>query len=398
MSTQGLSRQIGFWTAVSVIAGSIIGSGIFIKPQAMAALLQSPVWLLLVWVLAGIFSFAGALIYAELGALWPHTGGLYVYFRKLFGDFTAFLYGWAAFAVINTAAVAAIAFVCAQYADYFLHLPRLPAHAEQAWSLYLPFIGTLYPLQNLGVKLLAILLVIVFTLLNYFSVRGGGRFQLFSSAVKLLVIGGLAGAVFLSGEGSFTHFLPGTSSLSAPEMINAVVLAMTGAFYAYDGWINITFMAGEVRHPQRNIPRSLAAGVLICMIAYVLINMAYLYAMPVEAIADSPLVAADAVTLLAGRAAGTVTAALIVICTLGAINGNLMASSRVTFAMSREKVFLPAAGRIHPEYHTPGNSLMLHGAWICLYIFTGSFDMLADIFVFITWIAYGLGAAGIFLI
>src|SRR5687768_6632924 len=156
MHTQNsLQKKIGFWSATSIVAGSIIGSGVFMKPATMAAQLGSPIWLTLVWIIAGIFSLFGALIYAELGAMMPRTGGIYVYFREMFGEFVAFLYGWAAFAVINTAAVAAIAFVCAQYADYFLHLPRFSAAVELSYVWTIPFIGDLHPLENFGVKMLS---------------------------------------------------------------------------------------------------------------------------------------------------------------------------------------------------------------------------------------------------
>ncbi|MGB5030386.1 MAG: amino acid permease, partial [Chitinophagaceae bacterium] len=158
-TTSSLAKKIGFWSATALIIGSIIGSGVFMKPASMAGQLGSPIWLTIVWVIAGLFSLFGALVYAELGAMIPETGGIYVYFRKMFGDFVAYLYGWAAFSVINTTGVAAIAFVCAQYADYFLHLPRFDAATEQAVIWHLPFIGDLHPLENFGVKSLAIAIV-----------------------------------------------------------------------------------------------------------------------------------------------------------------------------------------------------------------------------------------------
>jgi APA family basic amino acid/polyamine antiporter len=180
--------------------------------------------------------------------------------------------------------------------------------------------------------------------------------------------------------------------------MSAIVVAMTGAFYAYDGWINVTFIAGEIKNPQRNIPRSLAIGVFVCIAVYVLVNQAYLYVLPVEKVAASNLVAADAIAAAVGNTAGAVVAAMIVICTLGAVNGNMMATCRITYAMGKDKVFLPWTGKTHPRFQTPGNALWLHGIWTSAFIITGSFDMLADMFVFITWIAYGLGAVGIFLL
>jgi APA family basic amino acid/polyamine antiporter len=397
-TTSALAKKIGFWSATSIIVGSIIGSGVFMKPASMAEQLGSPIWLTIIWVIAGLFSLFGALIYAELGAMMPETGGIYVYFRKMFGGFVAFLYGWAAFSVINTASVAAISFVCAQYADYFLHLPRFDTATEQAFVWHIPFIGDLYPLENFGVKSLAISLVILFTAINYVSTKAGSTFQLVSTFVKMAVIAMLVFGIFLSGSGSFHHFVSAEIPKEGTALLSGIIAAMTGAFFAYDGWINIASMAGEVKQPQKNIPKSLWLGVLVCVVVYVLVNQAYLYVLPVERIAGSSLVAADAIGIALGNTGEAIVAAMIVVCTLGAINGNTMAPTRITYAMGKDKVFLPWAGKEHKRFQTPANALLLHGAWTIVFIITGSFDMLADMFVFITWIAYGLGAAGIFML
>ena len=397
-SQNSLQKKIGFWSATSIVVGSIIGSGVFMKPSTMAAQLGSPVWLTLVWVIAGVFSLFGALIFAELGAMMPETGGIYTYFRRMFGEFFAFLYGWAAFAVINTAAVAAISFVCAQYADYFLHLPRFDAATEQAFVWHIPFIGDLYPLQNFGVKSLAVAIVIMLSALNYRSVKAGSSFQLISTIVKMIVIGALIAGILFSGKGSFQNFFLAENPKEGMSLLSGIVVAMTGAFMAYDGWINVTFIAGEVKQPQKNIPGSLIAGVFACIIIYVLVNQAYLYVLPVEKLASSPLVASDAISMALGNTSGAIVAAMIVICTLGAVNGNLMATCRITYAMGKDKVFLPWVGKTHARYHTPGNAVWLHAIWTSAFIITGSFDMLADMFVFITWIAYLFGAIGIFML
>lgn len=397
-TTSSLAKKIGFWAATSIIIGSVIGSGVFMKPASMAAQLGSPIWLTLIWIIAGMFSLFGALIYAELGAMIPETGGLYVYFRKMFGDFIGFLYGWAAFAVINTTAVAAISFVCAQYADYFLQLPRLDAITEQSIIWHIPFIGDLFPLENLGVKLLAILLVLIFTIINYLSTRTGSMFQVISTFIKVAALMLLVFGIFFSGNGSLQNFVSAEHPKQNGALLSGIMAALTGAFFAYDGWVNITSMAGEVKDPQKNIPRSLFVGVLSCIIIYVLVNQAYLYVMPVEQIASSSLVAADAMTVALGNLGGGIIAALIVVCTLGAINGNTMATVRITYAMGKNKVLFPWVGKEHKKFNTPGNALWLHGIWTCMFIITGSFDMLADIMVFMTWVAYGLGAIGIFIL
>ena len=366
------------------------------KPASMAAQLGSPIWLTVIWIIAGMFTFFGALIFAELGAMIPETGGLYVYFRKMFGGFTGFLYGWAAFAVINTTAVAAISFVCAQYADFFLHLPRLDAVTEHSVIWHIPFIGDIFPLENLGVKSLAILLVLIFTTINYLSTKAGSTFQVISTFIKVAALVLLVGGIFLSGNGNFSNFMAAEHPKQNGALLAGIMAALTGAFFAYDGWVNITMVAGEVKSPQKNIPRSLFIGVLTCIVIYVLVNQAYLYVMPVEQIATSSLVAADAMTIALGNAGGAIIAALIVICTLGAINGNTLATVRITYAMGKDKVFLPWAGKEHKRFQTPGNALWLHASWISVLIFSGSFDMLADMMVFISWIVYGLGAVGIF--
>lgn len=392
-----LRKKIGFWPATSIIVGSIIGSAVFIKPASMAALLGSPVLLAVVWLIAGLISLCGALIYAELGAAIPATGGIYVYFRKMFGNFTAFLYGWAAFAVINTAAVAAIAFVCARYANYFLHLPEFDQAFANSVKWHIPFIGDLYPLHDIGVKVLAIGLVLFLTWINYLSVKAGSRFQLLSTVIKLAVISALTFGLFFSPVGNTANFF--RSSSAPPEnLLGAFIIAMTGAFYAYDGWINITFVAGEIKEPQKNLPKSLLMGMIICIMIYLLINQAYVYILPVDKMAISPLVAIDASEAAWGQMAGSIIALFIVISTLGALNGNLMATCRVTYAMGRDGNFFSWAGKTHLRYLTPGNALWLHAGWTSLFILSGSFDMLADMFVFITWIAYALGAVGIFIL
>lgn len=396
--TTSLAKRIGFWSAISIIVGSIIGSGVFMKPATMAQQLGSPVWLTIVWLIAGLFSLFGALIYAELGAMMPETGGIYVYFRKMFGNFFAYLYGWAAFSVINTTAVAAIAFICAQYSDYFLHLPRFDTVTEQSVTWHLPFIGDLHPLENAGVKSLAILIVCGLTWLNYRSVRAGNRFQLVSTIVKVAVIVALVVGIFFFGNGSFQNFFQASNPKEGGALLSGIIAALTGAFFAYDGWINISFVAGEIKQPQRNIPKSLFTGVIVCIIVYILVNQAYLYALPVEQMAASSLVASDAISMALGTTGAAVIAALIVICTLGAINGNIMATTRVTYAMGKDKVFPAWTGKEHRRYQTPGNALWVHAAWISLLIISGSFDMLADMMVFISWLVYGLGAVGVFIL
>ena len=392
-------QVIGFGAAVSVVIGSVIGSGIFMKPASMAAQLSSPYWLIAVWIIAGAISVVGALIFSEIGAMIPQTGGIYVYLRRMYGDFVAFLYGWAGFTVINTASVAAIAFVCAAYSDYFLHMPRLSPALETGVVWHIPYLGNLYPLANMGVKSIAIFLVLGITVLNCITVKGSSTLQYISTVVKVVVIAALVAGIFFSGNGHLSNLtMPSANPKHGWLLIGGIVGAMTGAFMAYDGWINITYIGGELKNPQRNIPRSLFSGVFLCMLVYVILNLAYLYVLPIDRIAQSSLVASDAIEHALGKTSGAIIAAMIVICTFGAVNGNSMSLSRVTYAMAKDGLFFSWTGKEHPRYHTPANAQLVQGILACLFILSGTFDMLADIFTFIGLLAYFMGAIGIFIL
>ena len=395
-----LNRKLGIWATISIVAGSVIGSSIFMKPAVMAAQLGSPLLLLAVWIGAGIISLMGASINAEIGAMLPVTGGQYVFFEKMYGKFFAFIYGWASFAVINTASIAAIAYIFSDYAGYFISLPRFSQPIEHSIHLTIPLIGHFYPLENIGVKGLAIVIVLLLTFLNSRSVKGGSVLQVFFSAVKVIALIFLIAMIFFSGKGNVHNFTTNSSSfhLSGWQMAAAIITAMSGAFAAYDGWNNIGFVAGEIKNPKKNIPRGLFIGLSICMLLYIGTNQAYLYMLPIDDMSKSTLVAMDALQPIAGNSGMLIIALLVMTSTFGATNGNILSCSRVTFEMAQQGNFFKSIGSVHKKYHTPANALWLHAGWICLFVLTGSFDMLTDLFVFTTWIFYGFGAAGIFIL
>lgn len=395
-----LTRKIGLWTTVSLVAGSIIGSSIFMKPAVMAGQLGSPLLLMAVWIAAGLITLIGASVNAEIGAMMPVTGGQYVFFQKMYGDFFAYLYGWAAFAVINTASVAAIAFIFSQYAEYFIHLPRFSEAVEKSWQLNIPFIGQLYPLQNAGVKALTIILVLILTWVNCKSVKAGGKVQLISSIAKIGALLLMSAMIFFSGKGDVHHFTQpsATIHLSGIALVAGIIAAMSGAFAAYDGWNNISFVAGEIKEPGKNIPKGLVIGLCICILLYLLTSQAYLYILPVDTMAKSSLVATDALQPVTGNVGAGIIALLVMVSTFGCTNGNILACPRVTFEMAKQGYFFPAISKVHPKNETPANAIWLHTVLICLFVLTGSFDMLTDLFVFVTWIFYGFGALGIFML
>lgn len=330
----------------------------------------------------------------------PETGGQYVFFQKMYGDFVAFLYGWAAFAVFNTAGVASIAYVFAIYAEYFYALPRFLPETEQLVSIYLPGIGHLYPLENIGVKALTIVLVAVLSWVNIRSVAFGGRIQVIFTALKVAAMAVLVVGLLLSGKGEWAHTVTSSETISFSNvgLLLAIIAATSGAFWGYDGWNNITFVAGEVKNPQRNIPLSLLIGLSLTIVIYGLVVLAYTYMLPIDDLAASSFVGSDAATKAFGVAGGGLIAALVMLSTFGTTNGNILATARVTFAMAQEKRFFSQVGQVHPRFHSPAHALAIHAVWTSLLVLSGSFDMLTDMLVFVSWLFYGLSAYGVFVL
>jgi APA family basic amino acid/polyamine antiporter len=400
MSEPRLQKTIGLWSATTIVIGSVIGSSIFMKPATMAGQLGSPYLLIIVWIVTGLVSLFGAMAFAELGTMFPETGGQYVYLRKAYGDFIAYLYGWGSIAVINTAAIAAIAFVCAAYAGNFIHLPRFDAATEHSIVLHIPLIGDIIPLENFGVKALAIAIIVVVTIANYISVKAGNAIQFVSTMLKAFALIILVFGILFSGKGSANNFIQNSENfqLTGWALFAAFMAAVTGAFSGYDGWNNLAMVAGELKNPEKNITKSLFMGLFACIIIYVLISIAYLYMLPIDEMASSSLVATDAVKKVMGSTGGSVISILIIISTFGAVCSNLLANARVVFAMSEAKSFFPWAGQVHSKFRTPGNSVLILGVWSCLFVLSGSFDILADMFVFMSWVFYGLVVAGVFIL
>ncbi|HMC96760.1 MAG TPA: amino acid permease [Flavobacteriales bacterium] len=396
---QGLQRRFGLNTTIAIIVGTVIGSGIFMKPALMASQLGSPLLLLSVWVVAGVVSLFGAMSNAELAALYPDTGGPYVYFREIYGGAFAFLYGWAAFTVFNCAGTVSIAYVFVHYGTAFVDLPQLTDATIHSLVLRLPGIGTILPLENISEKLLTVLVLFLLTLLNYFSAGLGGAVQraltlLKALAIGILIVGLLAGG----GTGGHDMFAATQDAPKGMALLAAYFAALGGAFWAYDGWNNISFIAGEVKDPQRNIPRGLFIGLSFCILVYVLVNLAFLYVLPFDAMAASKLVASDAARAVWGALGGGLVAAMVMLSTLGSTNANVLATARVTYAVGAQYKGLAWVGNVRPGSQTPGNALLLNMMWMAILVFSGSFDMLTDMVVFVSWFYYAMLALGVIIL
>lgn len=392
----GLIPSLGLFTTIALTVGGVIGSGIFRKPGLMAGQVGSAQLLMLVWLLAGVITLFGALTNAEVASLIPETGGQYVYFEKMYGPFAGFIYGWAVFAVIQTGSISAVAYVFAEYFNQFIPLPEF-APGIAAWSFHLPFIGDISPLKEIGTKGMAALVIMFLTIANYLGLRFGSGIQnLFTiakvSAMGLLIIG----ALLLPTGGSLLN-LVSTASFRPQglAMLTAIAAALQGAFWAYDGWNKLTYIAGEVKNPRRNVPLGLIIGMFTVTGIYLLMNAAYAYVLPVDVMAQSKLVAADvAEKCFAGG--GRWIAAAVMISTFGTTSAIILATARVYFSMAQRNVFPRFMGRVQPRFHTPGASLLVQGAWSVLLLFSGTFDTLTDTLIFVSWIFYAAGAYGVF--
>lgn len=394
-----LVRSLSLTAAIMIVAGSMIGSGIFRKPSIMAQQLMSPELLIIVWIAAGLITFVGALVNAEIAGMIDTTGGQYNYFRKMYGDFTAYLYGWSTFSVIQTGSQAAIAYVFAEYLGYFITYPQLPKDIAD-FAFYIPLVGDIHPFFDFGTKAVAILVTIFLTGVNYLGVFFGGIVQTVITYIKIISIIGLAMLLFVFGNGSMANIY---NNFTIPPATQAgfwslIGLSLAGAFWAYDGWNNVTYVSGEIKNPQRNVPLALLWGTFITMIVYVLMNVAYLYVMPIGEIANSPLVAASATEKIFGQSGGAIISIAVIISAFGALNGSILATARVQFAMARDNLFFKSLGKIHPRFGTPHTSLVVQGVWSCVLVMSGTFDTITDYVIFAAWLFYALGAAGVFVL
>jgi APA family basic amino acid/polyamine antiporter len=395
-----LEKKIGIWSATSIVIGSVIGSNIFMKPATMAGQVGSATLLILVWIVAGVISLFGAMVFAELGSSFPESGGEYVYLEKMFGGAIAFLYGWSTIAVINTAAIAAIAYVFANYLGFFIPMPHFDAATELSLKIHVPYIADIYPLQNAGVKLVAMFIILFLGTINYCSVKYGNAIQLIATIVKTLAILILVFGILLSGAGQTSNLLKNSKNMPGGfwTLFLGFMSATTGAFAAYDGWVNINMIAGEVKQPQKNISRSLVVGLCSCILIYSLVNLAYLYTLPIDKMAASSMVASDATAVVLGAGGAGIIALLIMISALGATNINLLTNARVVFAMGQDGTFFRWSGKVHPHFQTPGNAVVIMTVLSMLFVISGSFDVLADMFVFMSWVFYLLNVLGFFIL
>ena len=385
-----LIRGVGVWGATAVNVANMIGTGVFLKTRVMTCNVGNAKTVLLVWVAAGLLSLAGTFSYSEIAAMMPEAGGDYVYLRRAYGRIVGFLFGWMTFAVAKSGAEAALAVGLAIFMNVALN------GALQAWHLF----------GISGMTLVALATIWTVALINCASVTAGGHTALALTIAKVALVFGVGAGAFILAPGSFTH-LEGSGAAGTCEGVAASArggiagfgAAMLGALWAYDGWNNVAPLSGEVRDPQRNLPRAFVGGMLVVALLYVFVNLAYFYVLTPEQVASvsaTSSVATEVLRRYLGPAAVSLTAVALMVSSFGSLHSSVLANSRVPFAMARDGLFFRGLAHLSPRTKVPTHAILLQAAWASALAVSGSYDALTDSVIFASWLFYGLSTASLF--
>ena len=387
-----LLRALGLKEGIALHMGVMIGSGIFLVPATIAGHLQAMGPIMLVWVVAGLLSLFGALSLAELSSVLPQAGGPYVYLRHSFGRVWGYMFSWNDFFINKAGSAAAVAIAFTTYLGYFI--PAVSPENAFYHSEY-TFLGEHMEFAFGWNQIVAILTILLVTFINVRGVRFGGWVMNFFTTVKVAALVGLILAVVFSGKGSSQNFLPWWPTEWSGQLTAAFGLAMISALWTYDGWIDVTLVAGEFRNPERNVPFSLLFGTLAVIVLYLAANLAYASVIPISQMAGSTRIAAD----VAGVVLGPVGVSLIIIgimaSTFGTTNGMLLAGPRSLYAAGADGTIAKAFGKVHPQYRSPYISIITLGVWGAVLTMSGSYDQITAYVVFGSWFFYALTALGV---
>jgi APA family basic amino acid/polyamine antiporter len=394
---RNLVRTLGLGYVVIFVIANIIGSGVFKKIAPMAAELHSSSWILIAWLVGGIITLFGALSNAEVAGLLADTGGDFVYLNKIYNRFFSFIYGWSLFTIIGSATISSLAYVCAQSLNSIITIPDV-FQSLQNFTIG----GIFYPFQDFGIKLTAILLILLLTYLNISGLKSGAWT---SKALLLLVCGGLL-IIIVFGLGSTAakpiRLFDLKELPQGTVTISSFYTAMLATFWAYQGWSSVGFIGGEVKNPTINIPKGIVIGVFITIFIYLLVNATYLTLLSIpqlEVIHNSgnQIAGVEAVRTFWGTKGMLFISFLILISTLGCINATMLTGARPYFAMARERLFFSSIGKLNKN-NVPANSLLWQGIWASVLVLSGTFDQLTDMLIFAVYIFYGAIALGVFIL
>ncbi|HNS17701.1 MAG TPA: amino acid permease [Bacteroidales bacterium] len=394
---RSLIRTLGLGYVIIFVVANIIGSGVYKKIAPMAAELHSSAWILLAWIVAGIITIFGALSNAEVAGLLADTGGDYAYFRKIYNRFFSFLYGWSLFAVIQTATISSLAYVFAQSLNSIIAIPAgIPSLQDFTIG------GVFFPFQDLGIKLTAITLILLLTVLNITGLKSGARA---SKIILWLVFTGLFVIVFFGlghAEAKPANF-PDLGELTGRTVtISSFFTAMLAAFWAYQGWVSVGYIGGEVKNPNQNIPKGIVMGVFVVIFIYLLVNVTYLSLLSIPRLeqiyaSSNQIAAVEAVRSFWGTGGVLFISLLILLTTLGCTNASILTGARPYYAMARDRLLFPGFAKLNKS-SVPGNSLLLQGIWASVLVLSGSFDQLTDMIIFAVFIFYGATSLGVFIL
>jgi APA family basic amino acid/polyamine antiporter len=382
-----LVRGLGAWTSAAIVVGTMIGTGIFLKPAEMAAGAGSLILVFAAWIAGGILSLFGALAFAELGAAIPEAGGEYAYLRRGFGPVWGFLFGWMHSIVGRPASMASIAAGLLRFCGFLTPAVAAPIFA---WQISMPFSDAPYRFVFTRAQPLAIVALAALTFINYLGVRVGGRVQVILTIIKVTSVAAIIVLGFALARPGGAGFHPFFPSRYGAATLTGFFGALAAALWAYDGWEDLNLVGSEVEDPQRNIPRALILGVLFCSVIYMLFTAASHWVLPFAAIAQSEHVASDVVARISGRNAALWVTLAMAVSALGTLNASTLSGARVPYAMARDGIFFRKTADIHPKFRTPGGALVFECALASVFALTGTFEELTSLFLFATWIFYGL--------
>ena len=365
---EDLPRRLGLFDATMIVVGIVIGSGIFLLPNLIARDLGSGAAMIGVWVAAGILSYFGALAYAELGAMMPATGGQYVYLREAYGELWGFLCGWVFVLAVVPGGIAFLAVGFSIYLDHFV------------------------PLGSGQRTLVSLALVWILSAVNYVGVREAAWVQRILTSLKI------AGLLLIVGGAFLVPASSQTAVVSHPISYGGIGAAMAACLMAYNGWSYVSFVAGEVENPRRNLPRSLALGMGIVMVLYVSANIAYLHVMTVPEIASAERVGAVVAERIMGPAGATLLSAIVLFSVAGAVNGCILTGARIPFAQARDGLFFAGFGRVHPRFRTPGRAIILQAVWTSVLLVSGSYESLSSYTILSAWLFYTMSVVGVWVL
>jgi APA family basic amino acid/polyamine antiporter len=394
---RNLVKTLGLGYVIIFVVANIIGSGVYKKIAPMAAELHSSIWILMAWIVGGIITLFGALSNAEVAGLLADTGGEFVYLKKIYNRFFSFLYGWSLFTIIQTATISSLAYVFAQSLNSIIPIPQIFSSLQ-----HFTIGGVFFPFQDFGIKLTAILLILLLTTLNISGLKSGAGT---SKAILLLVFAGLFMIVFFG----LTHisatpanYMDIKDLTSGTISLSSFFTAMLAAFWAYQGWVSVGFIGGEVKDAKRNIPKGIVIGVLVVIFIYLLVNVTYLSLLSIPQLeqihtAGNQIAAVEAVRSFWGTSGVLFISLLILLTTLGCTNASILTGARPYYAMSRERLFFTGIGKLNKN-NVPGNSLLWQGIWASVLVLSGTFDQLTDMVIFAVFIFYGATTLGVFIL